>query len=210
MLKRFGFICGGALLLVLGGCGTTATIENSYVDPTLKTKDLSGALVIGVAKKRASRIEFEDKFARALSKRGVRAIASYTLVPGDDISTEQAIASAQANQLDTILLSRYIGERTQEIYHPGTIYYGVTPTYGGAYNGRYGSYHGHAYEVAYEAPVTTTNRTVTVITDLYQVETEEHLWQAVSEAVKAGSEKELLDAFVRGFVNNMIELNVIN
>ena len=40
-----------------------------------------------------------------------------------------------------ILITRYIDERAEEIYHPGTVYCGVMPAYGGAYNrGRYGGY----------------------------------------------------------------------
>ena len=200
-------------LLLLGfvaACSNNAEIKYAYIDPTVKNKDLNGVLVIGVAREQAARLSFETRFAKALERKGVRAIASHTLVAGDDITTEQAIAVANENKLDTILLTRYVGESAQEIYHPGTIYYGVAPMYGGGYNRRFGSYYGHAYEVAYEAPVTTTNVTISVVSDLYEVKTEEHLWQAVSDAIKAGTENDLLDAFIRSFVNNMIEQKLLD
>ena len=198
------------LLCLLAGCGTSASIQYAYIDPTVKNKDLHGALVIGVAREHQARVDFEDKFARALQRKGVPAVASHTLLPQDKFTEEQAIAVAKEQKLDTILLTRYVGESSKEIYHPGTIYYGVAPVYGGGYNQRFGSYYGHAYEMAYEPPVTTTNVTITVVSDLYEVATEEHLWQAVSDAIKAGSEKELLDAFVSAFVKNMVDQKLLD
>jgi hypothetical protein len=198
------------LLCNLAACSNNAEIKYAYIDPTVHKKDLSGALVIGVAKQQSSRLAFEDSFVRALKRKGVPAIASHTLVAGDDISTEQAIAVANENKLDTILLTRYVGESSQDVYHPGTTYYGVAPVYGGGYNRRFGSYYGHAYEVAYEPPVTTTNVTITLVSDLYEVSTEEHLWQVVSDGIKAGSQQDLLDAFVRAFVNNMVEQKLLD
>jgi hypothetical protein len=198
------------LLCFLAACSNNAEIKYAYIDPTVKNKDLHGALVIGVAREQASRISFETRFARALERKGVRAIASHTLFPGEKMTTEQAIAIANENKLDTILLTRYVGESAQDVYHPGTIYYGVAPVYGGGYNRRFGSYYGRAYEVAYEAPVTTTNVTVTLVSDLYEVKTEEHLWQAVSDAIRAGSQNDLLDAFINSFVNNMVEQKLLD
>jgi hypothetical protein len=199
-----------AIAALLAACSNNAEIKYAYIDPKVHKKDLDGVLVIGVAKQQASRVAFEDRFSETLKGKGVRAMAAHDLVPGDDITTEQAIAVANENKLDTILLTRYVGESSKDVYHPGTIYYGVAPMYGGPYNRRFGSYYGHAYEMAYEPPVTTTNVTITLVSDLYEVKTEEHLWQAVSDAIKAGSENQLLDAFINSFVNNMIEQKLLD
>ena len=168
-------------LLCMLGCGNTATITYSYIDPTASKKDLEGVMVIAVATTNADRVDFEQAFTRVLDRKGVRAISSHTLVQGDDVTAEQAIAAAQENKLDTILVTRYVGEKEEEIYHPGTLYYGVAPMYGPRGAG-FGGYYGHAYEVAYDPAVYTTNRTITLVSDLYEVATEEHLWQVVSSA----------------------------
>lgn len=44
----------------------------------------------------------------------------------------------------------------------------------------------------------------------HEVATEEHLWQVVSDAIKAGTEDELRDAFIRAFVNNMVEQKLLD
>ena len=177
------------LLLLVGlvACGTTAQIKHSYINPTASEKDLNGVMIIGVATTNAARIDFEKAFVRDLKGRGVRAMASYTLVPGDDVTAEQAIAAANDNNLDTILVTRYVG---------------VAPVYGPRRGGLSG-YYGHAYEVAYEPPVYTTNVTVVLVSDLYEVSTEEHLWQVVSEAIKADGKKQLRDAFIAAFVDDL-------
>jgi hypothetical protein len=44
---------------------------------------------------------------------------------------------------------------------------------------------------------------VVLVSDLYEVSTEEHLWQVVSEAIKADGEKQLRDAFIAAFVDDL-------
>lgn len=185
-------------------CTNNTTITRAYIDPTAKGRNLQGVLVIGVAREEASRIAFEDAYAKALERHGVRAVASHTVLKDQDAKAEVLIATAEAADLDLILLTRYVGEKADDVYHPGTIYYDVMPAYGGAYNrGRFGGYYGHAYEVAYDQPVWSTNRTYTLISDLFAVDTRDHLWQVVSDTLKAGGDGKLRDDIIKGFVGNM-------
>ncbi|MDP5071500.1 MAG: hypothetical protein NWQ45_11430, partial [Congregibacter sp.] len=92
---------------------------------------------------------------------------------------------------------------SEDIYHPGTIYYGVTPMYGAGYYGGFGGYYGHAYEVAYQQPVWTTNTTHEVIADLYVTKTREHMWQAVSDTIKAGSNNKLRHDVIASLIGDL-------
>jgi hypothetical protein len=190
--------------VALYGCSNNSEVTHSYVDPELQKLDLDGVLVLAVTQKESSRIDFEDAFAKALNRQGVKAQASHTLVPQQKAPAEDIIAAANKAQLDTILVTRYIGETSQEVYHPGTVYYGVTPAYGGGYYNRgFGGYHAHAYEVAYEQPVWTNNVTHSLISDLYAAKTKAHLWQAVTETVQAGSNKQLRDDAIKGLIGDL-------
>jgi hypothetical protein len=190
-------------VLAVTGCGVSSTIKHSYVHPDLEALDLHGVLVVAVAKQQSSRIDFEDAFTKALTRKGVDAKASHQLLPQQDPTAEDVIAAAIAADLDTILVTRYVGEMAQEVYHPGTIYYGVTPAYGASHYNGFGGYYAHAYEVAYEQPVWTTNVVHTVISDLYVAQTKEHLWQAVSDTVKAGDTRQLRDDAIKGLIGNL-------
>jgi hypothetical protein len=193
-----------ALCLILAACSTNSKITHSYIDPNANSMDLEGVMVLAVANDRRSRADFENAFTRTLDRKGVRAVASHSLVPDQDSEAEVFLAAAEKANVDTILVTRYIGESVEEVYHPGTIYYDVMPAYAGPYNrGRFGSYYGHAYEVAYDQPVWTANRTYTIISDLFAAESKEHLWQAVSETIRAGSDNQLRDDMIKGLVDDM-------
>lgn len=190
----------GLFVLVVSGCANNSTITHSYVDPGIHKLNLSGVLVIGVAQKMDTRIDYEDAFVQALHKHGVNAVASHTLLPSDKPGKENVIAAAKKANLDMVLVTRYVGKQNQEVFHPGTIYYDVAPT---PYGYGFGGYYGHAYEVAYQQPVWTSNVTYTLISDLFATADHEHLWQAVSETIKAGGENKLRDDVIHSFVGNM-------
>jgi len=200
-LVRYTLLCLLAVLII--GCSNNSTITRSYVDPVLKKMDLDGVLVIGVAQQRSSRIKFEDAFAKALARHNVRAVASHTLLSQDKATADEVVAVAQANNIDTIMVTRYMGAMSQDVYHPGTIYYGVTPAYGAGYYNGFPGYYGHAYEVAYEQPVWTTNTTHTLVSDLYVTESREHLWQAVSDTIQAGSTDKLRHDAIASLIGNL-------
>ncbi len=155
------------------------------------------------------RADFENAFAAALKKKGIRAVPSYPML-ASNAKDDQAIALAKKANLNGILLTRYIGEiAKQDVYHPGTIYYGVTPAYG-PYRGRFGGYYGHAYEIARTAPVWSTNTTVAMVSDLFATETGAHLWQASSQAIDMGRMKENRNIFITGFIKLMREQKLLD
>jgi len=197
----------GLLLLATSGCTSNSTITHAYVDPTVDNRDLKGVLVIAVTEKMPARIDFEDAFVNALQRKGANAVASHTLLPAIKPTKEDVIAAAQKAGLDTVLVTRYMGERTQEVYHPGTIYYDVAPEYKGHVSDFYG-YYPYAQEVAYQSPVWTSNVTYTLTSDLFTSNGKEHLWQVVSDTLKSGGKTKLRDDVIDSFVDNMKDVGL--
>jgi hypothetical protein len=200
----------GLLAILAVGCSNNSTIKHSYVDPVLRKLDLEGVLVVGVSQKLEARREFEQAFSNALKRRGVRAVPSYTLLPGKDPSAEEVLAAAKNAQLDTVMVTRYMGKSEQEVYHPGTIYYDVAPAYGTGYYGGFGGYYGRAYEVAYEQPVWSTNVTHTLVSDLYVTETKGHMWQAVSDTIQASGDRKLRDDAIDSLIGNLKDQGMLD
>jgi hypothetical protein len=191
------------------GCGINTQITHSFVDPEFKDLDLHGVLIVAVVKEPSVRTEFEDTFARALSRRGVDAIASHTLLPQKKASIEEVIAVAEKAGLDTILFTRYVGEKTDEVFHPGAVYYAVTPAYDPGY-GNIGGYYGRATEVAYREPVWTANVSHTLISDLYVAKTRKRLWQATSDTIQASGRSQVLDDSIDGLIGNLKDKGLLN
>lgn len=198
------------LVMLASGCASNTDITQSFVDPVLRELDLDGVLIVAVAQKPEARKDFEQAFAKTLKLRGVRAVASYTLLPGKKPSSEEVIAAAKSANLDTIMVTRYLGKFEEDIYHPGTIYYGVAPAYGANYYGGFGGYYGRAYEVAYEQPVWTTNVTHSLVSDLYVAATKGHIWQAVSETIQASSNRNLRNDAIDALVRNLKDQGMLD
>ena len=204
------FLLASLSALTLSACSINSEVTNSYVDPKFKELDLHGVLVVAVTQKSSARIEFEDRFTKALKRRGVDAVASHTLVPRQKAEAEEIIAAADAANLDTILVTRYVGEKSDEVYHPGTVYYTVTPAYDPGYYGNFGGYYGRATEVAYQQPVWTENVSHAMISDLYVAKTQERLWQAVSETMQSSSTKQVMDDAIDALVANLKDKGLLN
>jgi hypothetical protein len=202
-----------ATLLVaafIAGCVGNSRITSSNVNPLLIERDLQGVLVVAVARQPSARKDFEDAFTKALNRHGAGAVASHTLLPESGATAEQVIAAARKANLETILVTRYLGESTEEVYHPGTIYYDVAPAYGRPYAGGFGGYYGYAYEVAYDQPVWTSNVTHTLVSDLYETESAKPIWQAVSETVKASSDNKLRNDAINGLIGDLKKQGLLN
>ncbi|WP_439107541.1 hypothetical protein [Congregibacter sp.] len=210
LIRMFRPLAIGVLASLFAACSTNSTITHSYVDPLLRKLDLDGVLVIGVAQDRDNQIVFENMFVKALKGYGVNAVAAHSILPKGELTAEDVMASAAQSKLDTILVTRYIGASSEEIYHPGTIYYGVTPMYGAGYYGGFPGYYGHAYEVAYQQPVYTSNTTHEVIADLYVTDTQEHMWQAVSDTIKAGSTDKLRHDVIGSLIGNLKDQGLLD
>jgi hypothetical protein len=204
------FVLAASCALALFACSINSEVTNSYVDPAFKKLDLHGVLVVAVAKEPDKRIEFEDTFTKALKRRGVDAVASHTLVPAQKAKAEEIIAAAEKANLDTILVTRYVGEKVDEVYHPGTVYYAVTPMYDPGYYGNFGGFYGHATEVAYQQPVWTANVSHAMISDLYVASTQARVWQAVSETIESSSSSQVIDDAIDALIGNLKEKGLLN
>ena len=200
----------GLLTLMLSGCSNNSEITNSYVNPELHNLDLDGVLVVAVAQQKSARIEFEDAYTKALIGKGVRAEASYKRVPSMKAKADEFVAAAKAAGMETVLMTRYLGETVDDVYHPGTIYYGVTPVYGMGHHGHFGGSYGHAYEVAYDQPQWTSNVKHALVSDLYVTETRGHIWQAVSETIEGSSTRELRDNAIDSLIGDLNDQGLLD
>jgi hypothetical protein len=191
-----------AATLTTMGCVSNSEITRSYVDPSIHKLSLEGVLIVAVARQESNAVDFEDAFARTLGRYGIHAITRHSLGIKQGDGEERIIAAAASADLDTILVTRYVGEKADDIYHPGTIYYDVMPAYTG-YGGGFGGYYGHAYEVAYQQPVWSTNKTYTIITDLFATADKAHLYQAISDTLQAGGQAKLRDDIISSFIKDL-------
>ncbi|NQX89712.1 MAG: hypothetical protein HRT77_13725 [Halioglobus sp.] len=193
----------GLCLLIVASCSTNTDIVDSYVHPDLQGRDLEGVLVVGVTQQQKARVRFEDDFARALRRFNVRAQASHNLVPLEQPTQDQILTAAERANLDTLLVIRYLEASSDDVSARGRIFYDINPAYGLPYHARFGTYYPHVWEIAFQQPVWTSAILHTLVADLYVAATGEHLWQAVSATLQAGSNEETREDAIKDLIRSL-------
>lgn len=195
--------------LALLACGSSATVNKSWVDEDFHEKNLHGVLVVAIASRADSRMNFERDFAAALSKRGVRAVASYTLKPGVEIDKADVNAMGKQENLDTVLVTTFAGRDENEVLHPGRKYYAYQPIYVRDYYGR-GTVYGVPYQVGQTPDFWAQHKSVHLEANLYAIATEEHLWRAASGMEETSDVPAMQKAFVDSFMKDLTEQKLVD
>jgi hypothetical protein len=197
------------LALILAGCGATASIEKSWVDKDVHTKDLQGVLVVAVAPSADGRRAFEQDFTDALVKRGIHAVASYNYKGGTEVNKDDVLAMAAKAEVDTVLVTLFAGRDESEVLHPGRKYYSYAPVYGRDAYGR-GRVYGVPYQVGQTSDFWAQHKSIHLTAKLYEVSTEELLWQAYSGMEEQSDVNAMRPTFIKSFVEDLAAQGLID
>lgn len=184
--------------LVLAGCATTASIENSWRDPeaAVDMSKLNKVLIVAMLKNEAHRRAAESQLAGLLNGKGV---------PSYDYFASQVIFKNE-NQLkkqmkddgfDGAIVLRLADVEKDIRYVPGS--YRTYPTY---YN-RFWPYFLNSWS-DYSMPghYATTKR-FTVETNVYSLKTEKLVWSGLTTSVDPQSTEKMMKAIGKEVYNRM-------
>lgn len=197
------------LILLLGACSQTATVNKSWVAEDLHDQDFNGVLVVANSEKESTRSLFETNFTAALEKEDVQAVASHTLTGGAKVTKENVVGLGDKAGVDTVLVTSFAGRDNSAVLHPGRTYYGRRPVYGGGYYGR-GRVYSVPYEVGQTADFWAEHKSVYLEASLYAIATEELLWRASAGIEDKGDVDSMLKAFIDSFVDQMVKENLLD
>lgn len=168
-------------LVVLASCGSTK-MAGAWKDPTFSGGPFKKVMVVAIAKHEGKRRIFETEFATALQAHGVEAFASGSHFSGTDQLSEDAVA-AKLTELgcDGVLVTRLIDEKTETTYYSGSSY--AVPR---AYYGGYYPYYSSSYMMMSSPGYTVENTTVSLETNLYEVDGSKLIWSGLSDTSLSG------------------------
>ena len=167
---------------------TTVWKDESFTGPVRKMA------VIGIFKTPAIRNFFEDEFSRQLKTHGIEAVASYTIIPIDDQSDKDIVASKLRNLgMDFVLVTRLVDRKTVQTYIPGQAY--MVPGY-------YRSWGGY-YQYAYSPGYLVEDTYAYAETNIYDVKNDKLIWSARSETEISGVNQELIRSFVKIMIDRL-------
>ena len=202
----------GALLLLvlLAACSSNkATVEKSWVRQDIHQRDLQGVLVLTVASKAESKRAFEQEFTQALKKHGIYAVAAYSVDDRLEVSKEDVVRMAATAEVDTVLVTLFAGRDETAVLHPGRKYYAWAPVYGSDYYGR-GRVYGVPYQVGQTSDFWAEHKSIHLTAKLYEVKTEQRLWQ-VNSAMEEGSDvASMRSAFIASFMQDLADQGLVD
>ena len=142
---------------------------------------------------------YEDGFVAALQESNIRGIPSYTLDIPDIKPTAAAVASAvAAAEARYVLVTRHVSTDTKQHYRP------PEPVYVDPFYSRMDRYYPMAYREVYYRPGYSYNvTTVSLESNLYDVQSRKLVWSARSKSVDPAMTKKYIDEVITVFVQDL-------
>ncbi len=160
-------------LLLMSACAGTKLI-NPWRDGTYQGY-ADRTLVIGIVKDRGPRSLLENEFVSKLKERGIDAVGSTALFPGEDVPTrEEARQRIRELGVDTVLVVKLIKDETTDTYTPKRNY-AVPQNIIMSWDELYGAPDYNAQDLSYGYKVAVMQTT------LFSVETGKPIWSSLSE-----------------------------
>jgi hypothetical protein len=198
-IARIRLLAIAIAALTFAGCGASTTIEQSWTAPNARYERLHNVVTLFISRDGATRRVAEDKMARALAARGVRATPAYAvLTDTDPRDLKQTRAKLRALGYDGVVTMRLVDREHQLQYVPPMFddYWG--PAWGGAWPGGYYS-PGYAY----------TETVVRMESTAYSLRNNQLLWSALSKTVDPGSSKRLINDVTKIVAEQLTRRGVI-
>lgn len=160
-----------SMLTAMHGCGATS-LTNSWQSPDFHRKQINDVLVVAMTEDMTNRILFERGFVSELSKKGIRATASFDVL-GGDMPTKESVKTYIANSnVHYVIMTRYDGTETTESYVPGSVIFYYSGFWGGAESG----------EVVSRAAFVDSTGDAVMTTEIYEVPAGKPLWVGRSKS----------------------------
>jgi hypothetical protein len=187
-----------SVVLALGGCAQTK-LNAVWKDPTYAGDRLRKILVIGVAENLDRRKTFENQFVAALELKGVDAVSSLRLIPGEEKLSKERIRSAiEGSGIDAVIVTRLVGVDVKYTQSPGGVYAVPYPYY----NTLYGFYD-QAYVYAAAPPQYDAKETVSLETNLYEAGEGKLIWTVLSSTTKKESVSEAINSLTTALIRRL-------
>jgi hypothetical protein len=178
------------VVVVIAGCASADRVVRLYEDPSFDRGPLANVLVVGVHENATLRRRFESNVAERFRATSTGAVPSLNLMrAADAISHERLVAIVQRERFDAVLVSRLVDVQTRVETREGR----TTAVAQRRDNIPLADFFRYDY-VEYQDPMeVTTVRTVVLVSDLYDVATEQRVWSAETTSFEKTRVDEIID-----------------
>jgi len=202
-MKLLGFSAALFLFLV-SGCASSK-ITGEWKNSDLGNKKYTHVLVIGVAKQPDRRKFYEDQFAKQLTKQGIMAIASHTIIPRDKMQDKNTIVkSIEGLKVDGVIVTRLMGIKEQKKVSHGETY--KVPF--GYYNNMY-DYYDNTFATAPSRSYAESHEYLQLESNLYDAETEMLVYTITTDTFIRQKFEKRITAYIETVVQQLKQNNLL-
>lgn len=200
-------------LLVISGCTNTKLVQTwSDPDNEASYKDI---MVVGISDSEQTRRAYESYFVASFQEKGIKSLASYTLISHEDeqkIDGERGAfrsiveSAIKDSEIDAVLITHVLSIEEDDVYQPFYVYPGYSSEV--YYENVYG-YHGYVATYVQQPGYYSEKQTYTLESSLYDVKTEELVWTTRSRTFAPDSIDETIKDVSGLIIDDMKSRNLI-
>ncbi|MCA1766233.1 MAG: hypothetical protein LC633_08340 [Desulfobulbaceae bacterium] len=198
-----------SLLLALGACAATR-LQGAWINTDYQGNGFQKILILGLSENETYRRVFENAMSHGFNQRGISAEPGYTLFPEQRPDQKTIAREISAQGFDAMMISQVTGKNTRQVYYPGETYYLRDPYFMPPLRQRYWyDYYYRSYEIVREPGYVHTYKTVTVQSNIYDTQSEELIWSAVSETVVDGNIESAINSLVDTLIGKLDKMDLL-
>ena len=199
-------------LIVLAGISTagfgSTKLAYSWRNPNAPGGPFKNIMVLALNGQAANRAQFEDVLTAAITKSGMQAVQSYSLIPRPNltpINMENLRDVVQGQGFDAVLVSRIVQYHKSVHEVQGPIF-PLEPYYATFYG-----YYGAVSPMLYAPTYLQTEQKVQVETNLYATTTPEGVlvWTGTSDTVNPRNVNDAINAIAKLVDEQLLKQNLI-
>ncbi|MEN8243788.1 MAG: hypothetical protein ABFS43_02670 [Thermodesulfobacteriota bacterium] len=197
-VTRLVYLVYIAFLII--ACSGTEIIEKQ-IDDTYTGKPVSNILIIAITGNEHNRKSFENKFVTHLHSIGVGAVSSEEVIPMPpdlEMGRETILETVNQYENDAVIITHLIDKDVKDVYTRGSKGY---RGFHGFYRSRYSYNHDRGYS--------STNTTLRLETNLYDVKTDNLIWSGESKTWSKDTGDQIINDVVKALIDTLYENELI-
>jgi len=200
-----------ATVVVLAACAPKTQLVQSWTGPNPDKASVKKVLVLGIAADLTLRRIYEDAFVETLKGLGYPGVSGFAWIPdAKNIDKDAVLARVKAEGVTHILVTRLVGRKQVETYHPPTTtvavgYAGYPGFAGPGYYGGWSTYYSTGYTQVSQPGYITSNDIASLETNFYDASKEQDalVWTGIVDTYLEGSPAANIEPVIKKVVYEM-------
>lgn len=204
MKKNYAFWMAITIFLV-SACSVGKQSTGVWINKDkIQGKNFHNIFIVVMTADIQARVQIENDLAAKATARGYKAVKSIDVMAPSlsepaAPTKEEIVSKVKASGCDAVFIASLLKKEEDVRYTPGTTAYTVGPYY--SWSGNYFGFYSHWYPTVSTSGYYTKDKSYFIMSNLYEVATEEIMWSAQSEVFNPTS----IERFSKVYTSTLIK-----